>query len=56
MPIMKGGNKISQHPESDESGAQRSDTLTPKGIRLRYVQCPQAPFVSGSDDNVCEGK
>ena len=26
------------------------------GIRLRYVQCPQAPFLDGSEDNVCEGK
>jgi uncharacterized protein GlcG (DUF336 family) len=35
---------------------RRADTLTPQGIRLRYVQCPQAPFVNSSDDNVCEGK
>ena len=35
---------------------RRSDTLTPQGTRLRYVQCPQAPFISGSDDNVCEAK
>lgn len=37
------------------SGA-RADQLEPQGVRLRYVQCPQAPFTSGSDDNVCEGK
>jgi len=35
---------------------RRSDTLTPQGTRLRYVQCPQAPFVSSNDDNVCDGK
>lgn len=35
---------------------RRADTLTPQGVRLRYVQCPQAPFLSGSDDNVCGGK
>lgn len=35
---------------------ERSDTLTPKGVRLRYVQCPQAPFVNNSGDNVCGGK
>lgn len=34
----------------------RADTLTPRGVRLRYVQCPQAPFVDGTDDNVCGGK
>jgi uncharacterized protein GlcG (DUF336 family) len=36
--------------------ARRADTLTPQGVRLRYVQCPQAPFLDTTDDNVCEGK
>ncbi|HEY6642899.1 heme-binding protein [Povalibacter sp.] len=35
---------------------RRADNLTPQGVRLRYVQCPQAPFLNSSDDNVCEGK
>lgn len=35
---------------------QRADRLTPQGVRLRYVQCPQAPFIDGTDDNVCGGK
>ena len=35
---------------------RRSDTLTPKGTRLRYVQCPQAPFIGSTDQNVCEDK
>lgn len=34
----------------------RADTLTPQGVRLRYVQCPQAPFNDSSADNVCAGK
>lgn len=34
----------------------RADRLTPKGVRLRYVQCPQAPFLDSNDTNVCEGK
>lgn len=33
----------------------RADTLTPMGVRLRYVQCPQAPFIDVTDDNVCGG-
>jgi hypothetical protein len=33
----------------------RSDTLTPQGVRLRYAQCPQAPFNDSSDENVCAG-
>ncbi len=33
----------------------RADQLTPNGTRLRYVQCPQAPFLNSSDENVCTG-
>lgn len=33
----------------------RTDVLTPQGTRLRYVQCPQAPFVNSSVENVCGG-
>ena len=36
--------------------ARRSDQLTPQGVRLRYVQCPQAPFLGSDQQNVCEGK
>ncbi len=34
----------------------RADQLTPKGVRLRFIQCPQAPFLDSSEQNVCEGK
>ncbi len=34
----------------------RADTLTPQGIRLRYVNCPITPFIEKDDQNVCEGK
>ncbi|MGA1371220.1 MAG: hypothetical protein ACO3Z6_06440 [Pseudomonadales bacterium] len=33
----------------------RADRLSPDGFRLRYVQCPQNPFVNSSEENVCEG-
>ncbi len=35
----------------------RADQLQPAGLgtRLRYVQCPQAPFTDSSAQNVCEG-
>jgi uncharacterized protein GlcG (DUF336 family) len=36
--------------------AMRADNLTPQGTRLRFVQCPQAPFIEGDEDNVCDGK
>ncbi len=35
--------------------AQRADTLTPQGTRLRYVQCPQSPFLDSTAENVCDG-
>jgi len=35
---------------------RRADTVIAHGVRLRYVQCPQAPFIDSTDDNVCEGK
>ena len=36
--------------------AMRADRLAPGGAHLRYVQCPQAPFIGSTDENVCEGK
>ena len=36
--------------------AIRADTLEPQGVRLRYVNCPQAPFVDSDEENVCDGK
>lgn len=33
--------------------AIRSDTLAPKGVRLRYVNCPQAPIIGTTEQNVC---
>lgn len=36
--------------------AIRADTLAPKGVRLRYVQCPQAPYWASDAQNVCDGK
>ena len=36
----------------------RADTLEPAGTgsRLRYVQCPQSPFLNSTDQNVCAGR
>ena len=33
----------------------RADQLAPNGTRLRYVQCPQAPFLNSNEENVCTG-
>jgi uncharacterized protein GlcG (DUF336 family) len=34
----------------------RADTISPKGTRLRFVNCPQAPFNDSDDQNVCNGR
>jgi hypothetical protein len=34
--------------------AMRADNLAPRDSRLRYVQCPQAPFNDSSEQNVCQ--
>ncbi|MBX3703292.1 MAG: heme-binding protein [Steroidobacteraceae bacterium] len=36
--------------------AARADTLVPVGNRLRYVNCPQAPFLDSAAEGVCAGK
>ncbi|HUD61093.1 MAG TPA: heme-binding protein [Acetobacteraceae bacterium] len=35
--------------------SMRADTLTPLGTRLRYVLCPQAPYVDSNAQGVCAG-
>ena len=32
---------------------RRADRYAPQGARLRYVQCPQAPFVDSNQQNAC---
>ncbi|HKJ49901.1 MAG TPA: heme-binding protein [Gammaproteobacteria bacterium] len=34
----------------------RADQLTPMGTRLRFVQCPQAPYIDDPATRVCDGK
>jgi uncharacterized protein GlcG (DUF336 family) len=36
--------------------AIRADTLATMGVSLRYVQCPQTPFLNSNEQNVCAGK
>ncbi len=33
----------------------RADQFTPAGSRLRYVACPQAPFIDSEDSEPCRG-
>jgi uncharacterized protein GlcG (DUF336 family) len=38
---------------SNASEAMRADQLAPQGTRLRYVQCPQAPFLDSTEQAPC---
>jgi uncharacterized protein GlcG (DUF336 family) len=37
-------------------GSIRADTLTPQGVRLRYINCPIAPFLDSEAQDVCSGR
>jgi len=45
------GNSINNAPPEI-----RADRLTPMGERLRYIQCPQTPYIDSDQQNVCGGK
>jgi uncharacterized protein GlcG (DUF336 family) len=34
----------------------RADLFLPQGERLRFVQCPQTPYLDSDEQNVCSGK
>jgi uncharacterized protein GlcG (DUF336 family) len=36
--------------------AMRADSLTPRGTRLRYINCPVTPYINSDEQNVCAGK
>ena len=36
--------------------AVRADQVVVRGVNLRYVQCPQAPFLGSDDQLACDGK
>ncbi|MBU3671654.1 MAG: heme-binding protein [Sinobacteraceae bacterium] len=40
-----------QHPLA----SRRADQLAPNGARLRYVSCPQSPFLDSSEQEPCRG-
>ncbi|HWT14953.1 MAG TPA: heme-binding protein [Patescibacteria group bacterium] len=50
LALKNAGGSYSHAP-----AAIRSDRFAPQGVRLRYVQCPQSPFIDSNEQNVCEG-
>jgi uncharacterized protein GlcG (DUF336 family) len=45
------GNSINNAPPEI-----RADRLKPMGERLRYIQCPQTPYIDSDEQQVCAGK
>jgi uncharacterized protein GlcG (DUF336 family) len=54
LGVHRAGQNLGGFGNAD--GAMRADTLTPQGVRLRYVNCPITPFIDSDEQNVCEGK
>ena len=41
---------------NEAPAAMRADQLSHGGVHLRFVECPQAPYLDGTDEDVCAGK
>lgn len=41
---------------NNAAAAIRADQLSPQSTRLRYINCPQKPFLDSNEENVCNGK
>jgi len=57
LGLHNAGTKVSGIGNAPKD--MRSDTIVVavgSGVRLRYVNCPFAPFLDTSEQNVCEGK
>ena len=57
LGLFNGGQRVGTIGNRDP--ARRSDRIVVpvgEGVRLRYVNCPFAPFVGTTDQNVCQGK
>ena len=48
LGIQNGPSTLGNAP-----AAIRSDQLTPGGVRLRFVNCPAAPFLDSRVQNPC---
>jgi hypothetical protein len=46
--VQNGPSSLSNAP-----AAIRADQLTPGGVRLRFVNCPAAPFLDSRVQNPC---
>lgn len=46
---------LSGNPPHNAPTNRRADQLVPRGARLRYVSCPQAPFLDSNEQEPCSG-
>ena len=41
---------------NEAPAAMRADQLSHGGVHLRFVECPQSPYLNSQDEDVCAGK
>lgn len=54
LGLARAGNSLGTGI-ANAPNAIRSSQLAPLGVPLRYVNCPQSPFINSSEQNVCSG-
>ncbi|HZZ90939.1 MAG TPA: heme-binding protein [Usitatibacter sp.] len=55
MVSLLGVGQWSNAAHANAPADMRADTLAPQGVRLRYAQCPQAPFNGSTVSDACAG-
>lgn len=56
LAIDRASARLSVNPINNAPEHMRADTLSPQGTRLRYIQCPQAPFLDSDEQQPCKGR
>lgn len=56
LAIDRASARLNVNPINNAPAFMRADTLTPQGTRLRYIQCPQAPFLGSDEQQPCKGR
>ena len=54
LGLSRAGNTLGTGVSNAPAGI-RADTLSPQGSGLRYINCPQSPFINSDQQNVCAG-
>ncbi|MDH4395697.1 MAG: heme-binding protein [Limnobacter sp.] len=56
LGVFNAGRVLNSPIRPFPSTSTRADSLNRSGVFLKYAQCPQAPFLDSSEQNVCPGQ